>query len=47
MYGDDIILGANDDAVITWMKDPKNRKIVELIKKDTYPEMYQQEENKE
>ena len=45
VYGDNVILGANDDAVITWMKDPKNRKIVELIKKDTYPEMYQQEEN--
>ena len=41
MYADDIILGTTDDAVITWMKDPKNRKILELIKRDTYPEMYQ------
>lgn len=40
MYADNIILGATDDAVITWMKDPKNKKILELIKRDTYPEMY-------
>lgn len=24
LYGDNIILGATDDAVIAWMKDPKN-----------------------
>ena len=40
LYGDNIILGATDDAVIAWMKDPKNRKILELIKKDTYPDLY-------
>lgn len=37
MYGDNI-LGATDDAVITWMRDPKNRPILTLIQKETYPE---------
>lgn len=46
MYGDNIVLGATDDAVLTWMRDPKNKKILELIKKDTYPDMYQGEAEK-
>lgn len=40
MYGDNIVLGATDDAVIAWMSNPKNIKTFELIKKDTYPEYY-------
>ena len=40
LYGDNIVLGATDDAVIAWMRDPKNQKILELIKKDTFPEYY-------
>lgn len=44
LYGDNIVLGATDDAVIAWMKDPKNKKILELIKKDTFPEYNQQAE---
>lgn len=40
LYGDNIVLGATDDAVIAWMKDPKNQKVLTLIKKDTYPEYY-------
>lgn len=40
IYGDDKVLGATDDAVITWMKDPKNNKVLELIRKDTYPDLY-------
>ena len=39
----DKILGGTDDAAITWMKNPKNKKIVELIRKDTYPELYPDE----
>lgn len=35
-----IPLGATDDAVILWMKQPQNKKILELIKRDTYPEFY-------
>lgn len=40
LYGDNIVLGATDDAVIAWMQDPKNQKVLELIKRDTYPEYY-------
>ena len=40
LYGDNIALGATDDAVIAWMKEPKNLKVLELIKKDTYPEYF-------
>lgn len=43
LYGDNIVLGATDDAVIAWMKDPKNQKVLELIKKDTYPDYYRAE----
>lgn len=44
LYGDNIALGATDDAVISWMQDPKNQKVLELIKRDTYPEYYRSEE---
>lgn len=40
LYGDNIVLGATDDAVIAWMSNPKNQKVLELIKKDTYPEYF-------
>ena len=43
LYGDNIVLGATDDAVIAWMKDPKNQRVFELIKKDTYPDYYSAE----
>ena len=43
LYGDNIVLGATDDAVIAWMKDPKNQRVFELIKKDTYPDYYSTE----
>lgn len=46
LYADDIVLGATDDAVLTWMKDPKNKKVLELIKHDTYPDMYGKEDEK-
>lgn len=39
-----IVLGATDDAVITWMKDVRNKKVLELIRRDTYPEMYELEQ---
>ncbi len=41
LYADNIVLGATDDAVIAWMQDPKNIKVLELIKKDTYPDYYE------
>lgn len=40
LYGDNIVLGATDDAVIAWMKEPRNQKTFELIKQDTYPDFY-------
>jgi hypothetical protein len=40
-FSDSIILGATEDAAITWMKQPANTKVLELIKKDTYPEVYE------
>ena len=43
LYGDNIVLGATDDAVIAWMNDPRNQKVLELIKKDTYPDYYNNE----
>lgn len=43
IYGDtDVVLGATDDAVLTWMKTPRNKKTLELIRKDTFPENYQE-----
>ena len=43
VYGDNMVLGATDDAVITWMKDPKHKKLLDLITKDTYPDLYPDE----
>lgn len=42
-YHDTAILGATDDAVITWMKDPHNKATLELIRRETYPELYAKE----
>lgn len=41
-YGDDQqkILGASEEAVIDWMKNSKNAKVLELIRHDTFPEMF-------
>lgn len=41
IYGEDgdLILGASEDAVLDWMKQPKNKKTLELIRKDAYPEL--------
>ncbi len=46
LYGDNIVLGATDDAVLAWMKDPKNHKVVELIQKDTFPDYFSESEDK-
>lgn len=46
LYGDTIGLGVTDDAVIIYMKQPENKKVVELIKRETYPEYYIKENNK-
>ena len=42
IYGEDgdLILGASEEAVIDWMKQPKNKKTLELIRKDSYPDLH-------
>lgn len=37
-YGDNIVLGATDSAVIHYFKNPANKRIVDMIKRDVYPE---------
>ena len=39
VYGDGISLGGTIDVVISWMRDPRNKKMLESIKRDTYPEL--------
>lgn len=43
LFGEDdnVTLGATDSAVIEWMKASKNQKTLSLIRKDTYPEMFE------
>lgn len=45
IYGEDgdLILGASEEAVIDWMRQPKNKKTLELIRKDSYPELHDME----
>lgn len=40
IYADNVILGASEEASIVWMKQSANAKVLELIKKDTHPEVY-------
>ena len=44
MYGDNI-LGATDDAVIQFCKTPANKKVLDMLKADVYPEYVRQAEN--
>lgn len=39
IYGDGISLGGTIDVVISWMRDPRNKKLLESIKRDTYPDL--------
>ena len=43
LYADNVILGASDEAAILYLKDPKNAKIVSLIKRETYPDLVDEE----
>ena len=43
LYGDNVTLGATDNAAIEWMKQSKNSKTLTLIRKDTYPEMLKED----
>ncbi len=41
IYGDDIILGPTQDSAILWMKNSDNKRILDHIKKETYPDLYE------
>ena len=43
VYGEDgkVALGATDNAVVEWMKLSRNAKTLALIRKDTYPDMFE------
>lgn len=43
MY-EETILGASDDAVVEWMKDPKHAKLLAMIRRDAYPDMFVNQE---
>lgn len=46
MYGDNVVLGTTDDAVIAFLSQAKNAKLLELIIRDTYPEMESKKKTK-
>ena len=39
IYADNVVLGANDEAAIAYLKDPNHANVCKLIKRDTYPEL--------
>ena len=39
-YGESTVLGATSDSVILWMKNPQNKRMLDMIKAETYPELY-------
>lgn len=45
-YADNVVLGASDEAAILYLKDPKNANVLKLIKRDTYPELIGEENDK-
>lgn len=40
LYADDIVLGASTDAAVTFLSQPENIKVKELIQQETFPELY-------
>jgi len=41
-YGENQILGASQEAVILWFKNPNNAQLLKLIKQEVRPEYYQE-----
>jgi hypothetical protein len=39
-YGESTILGATTDSVLLWMKNPQNKRLLDMIKAETYPDLY-------
>ena len=46
LYGD-ILLGATDESVIMYFKDPRNKKVVESLKRQLDPEFFTEEDDLE
>ena len=46
VYDGSINLGGTDDSSITWLKDRKNKKWLDRITAEVYPELTQTETNK-
>lgn len=40
IYGDNTMLGGTQEAVLLWMKSPDNKRLVQMIKHETYPDLY-------
>lgn len=40
IYADNIVLGASTDAAVTFLSQPENIKVKELIQQETFPELY-------
>jgi hypothetical protein len=45
-YADNVVLGATDEAAILYLKDPKHAGVVKLIKQDTFPDLNENEKDK-
>lgn len=45
-YADNVVLGATDEAAILYLKDPKHASVVKLIKQDTFPDLIENEKDK-
>lgn len=39
-YGDNIVLGATDTAAIQYFKNPDNKRITDMIKREVYPDYF-------
>jgi hypothetical protein len=39
-YGEKIVLGATDNSVIMWFKNPDNKRLFEMLKREVYPEYF-------
>lgn len=42
-YGESTVLGSKQESVIEWMKNPNNKRLLDLIKAETYPDLYSNE----
>lgn len=47
LYGEEgkVTIGATDDAAVDWLKSSKNAKLVSMMRKEVYPEMFEDTDN--